>query len=255
MPKFAANLSMLFTEVDFPARFQAAAQAGFAAVECQFPYAYDKDRLAELLTANGLTMVLHNLPPGDWAAGERGIACLPEREAEFADGVGTAIQYAKALGCGQLNCLAGLSAQSPRAEETLVSNLKFAADALAKEGIRLLIEAINTQDMPGFFVNRTAQALRLIALTGSDNIFLQYDCYHMQIMEGDLAPTIQRHLPRIAHIQIADAPGRHEPGTGDIDYPTLFDRLDAMGYAGWAGCEYRPKTTTLEGLGWLRSLG
>jgi len=254
MPKFAANLTMLFNELEFTERFEAAAKAGFKGVEYLFPYAYPKEQLAEKLQGHGLTQVLHNLPAGDWAAGERGIAVLPERVGEFQDGVGKAIAYAQALGCNQLNCLAGIkpaALSEERARETLVANLRFAADHLKAAGIRLLVEAINTRDIPGFYVCGTQQTLDLIAATGSDNIFLQYDIYHMQRMEGELAATMQKHLASIAHIQLADNPGRNEPGTGEINYPFLFALLDRLGYTGWIGCEYKPRSTTLEGLGWF----
>lgn len=254
MPKFAANLSMLFTEEDFLDRFKAAADAGFKGVEYLFPYDYRPEQIAERLEANGLTQVLHNLPAGDWGAGERGIACHPERIEEFREGVDKAIEYAKALGCKQVNCLAGIQPQGvgqEQARETLIGNLRFAADKLAAENILLIAEPINTRDIPGFFLNRTEQALALFDAVGSDNLKLQYDIYHMQIMEGDLAPTIEKDLARIAHIQLADNPGRHEPGTGEINYPFLFAHLDRLGYDGWIGCEYKPKATTLEGLGWL----
>jgi hydroxypyruvate isomerase len=255
MPKFAANLSMLFTELDFLERFVGARNAGFKGVEYLFPYAYRAEELAERLEANGLTQVLHNLPGGDWDAGERGIAALPDRVGEFQDGVGTAIEYATALGCTQVNCLAGITPQGvdpDQVRETFVGNLRFAADKLRDAGIRLLVEAINTRDIPGFYVNGTQQTLGLIDATGSDNIALQYDIYHMQIMEGDLAPTIETHLNRIAHMQLADNPGRHEPGSGEINYPFLFDFIDQLGYQGWIGCEYKPATATVAGLDWLR---
>ncbi|SDL55910.1 hydroxypyruvate isomerase [Modicisalibacter muralis] len=254
MPKFAANLSMLFTEEDFLDRFKAAADAGFKGVEYLFPYDYRPEQIVERLEANGLTQVLHNLPAGDWGAGERGIACHPQRVAEFREGVDKAIEYAKALGCKQVNCLAGIQPQGvsqDQARETLTDNLRFAADKLAAEKILLLAEPINTRDIPGFFLNRTEQALALFDAVGSDNLKLQYDIYHMQIMEGDLAPTIEKHLARIAHVQLADNPGRNEPGTGEINYPFLFAHLDRLGYDGWIGCEYKPKATTREGLGWL----
>jgi hydroxypyruvate isomerase len=247
---------MLFNELDFPDRFRAAADAGFTGVEYLFPYAYPKEQLAQRLVAHGLTQVLHNLPAGDWANGERGIACLPDRVAEFRSGVGKAIEYAKALGCRQVNCLAGIAPAQidpARVRDTLVANLRFAAEKLEAAGIRLLIEPCNTRDLPGFFVNRTAQAIALIDEVGSDNLWLQYDVYHMQVMEGDLAPTIERLLPRIAHLQVADNPGRHEPGTGEINYPMLFRFIDRLGYRGWIGCEYRPAGSTLEGLEWAAS--
>ena len=257
MPRFAANLSMLYSELEFPDRFAAAARSGFRAVECQFPYDTPRERLAEQLQRHGLVQVLHNLPAGDWAGGERGIAVLPGRMGEFQDGVGLGIEYAQALGCTQLNCLAGIrpaAVSEERARETLVANLRFAAGALKAAGIRLLVEAINTRDIPGFFVRGTQQTLDLIAATGSDNVFVQYDIYHMQRMEGELAATIEKNLPRIAHIQLADNPGRNEPGTGEINYPFLFSMLDRIGYAGWIGCEYKPRTTTAAGLGWYASL-
>ncbi len=254
MPRFAANLTMLFNEVDFLDRFAAAAGAGFRAVEYLFPYGYDKDELAEKLAEHGLSQVLHNLPAGDWAAGDRGLACLPGRVGEFQDGVGRAIDYARALGCPRVNCLAGIAPADADRDElrrTFVDNLRFAARELEQAGIVLLIEPINTRDIPGFYLNRSDQALTLIAEVGSANLKLQYDVYHMQIMEGDLAPTIERHLATIGHMQIADTPGRHEPGTGEINYGFLFDFIDASGYGGWIGCEYKPRTTTSDGLGWL----
>lgn len=257
MPKFAANLSMLFTEIDFIDRFAAAAKAGFRAVECQFPYAEPAERVATALRDNGLAMVLHNLPAGDWAAGERGIACHPDRVDEFRRGVAQAIDYATALGCPQLNCLAGIApagVSEAAVRETFVTNLRFAAGELKKAGLRLLVEPINTFDIPGFHISRTDQALALIDAVGADNLFLQYDVYHAQRMEGELGNTLTRYLPRIAHIQIADNPGRHEPGSGEINYPWLFRHLDAIGYAGWIGCEYKPTTSTEAGLGWLRSM-
>ncbi|WP_024510936.1 hydroxypyruvate isomerase [Bradyrhizobium sp. ARR65] len=253
MPQFAANLTMLFNELPFVDRFAAAKTAGFAAVEYLFPYDHDKALLAEQLARYGLMQVLHNLPAGNWAAGERGIAILPDRTEEFRDGVARAIEYAKALDCRQLNCLVGIAppdADSTLLNEVLVGNLRFAAAALARQGIKLLIEPINTIDIPGFFLNRTEQAVQLISQVRSPNLFIQYDIYHMQIMEGDLARTLQKHLDRIAHVQLADNPGRNEPGTGEINYSYLFRHLDAIGYRGWIGCEYKPRTTTLESLGW-----
>jgi len=255
MPKFCANLTLLFNEVPFMDRFGAAAKAGFGGVEYLFPYDYNRDDIADALKTHGLTQVLHNLPAGDWARGERGMACHPDRVGEFQDSVGLAIEYATRLGCRQLNCLAGLTPEGVSAERirtTFVANLKFAALKLKEHGIRLLIEPINTRDMPGFYLNRTQQALDIIREVGSDNLFLQYDIYHMQVMEGDLAPTIERHLGSIAHMQLADTPGRHEPGTGETNYPFLFRHIDRLGYAGWIGCEYKPLTTTTEGLGWLK---
>jgi hydroxypyruvate isomerase len=256
MPKFAANLSMLFTEENFLDRFQAAADAGFKGVEYLFPYDFEPAEIKERLDTHGLTQVLHNLPAGDWGAGERGIACHPDRVEEFRVGVDKAIEYATALGCKQVNCLTGIQPQGvsdEQARQTLVDNLRFAAGKLKAAGILLVAEPVNTRDIPGFFLNRSEQALAIFDEVGSDNLKLQYDIYHMQIMEGDLAPTIETHLARIAHVQLADNPGRHEPGTGEINYPFLFAHLDRLGYDGWIGCEYKPTSTTLEGLGWLDS--
>ena len=257
MPKFAANLTMLFNEIDFLDRFEAAAKAGFSGVEYLFPYPYPAEQLAGLLQRHKLAQVLHNLPAGDWAKGERGIACLPERVGEFQDGVDKAIGYAMTLGCRQLNCLVGIAPQGVSADQvraTVLANLKFAAQALKGAGIKLLIEPVNTFDIPGFYLNRTAQALDLIAAVGSDNLYLQYDIYHMQRMEGELANSIKANLPKIAHLQLADNPGRNEPGTGEINYPFLFQFIDQLGYDGWIGCEYKPRTTTTtDGLGWLKS--
>ena len=255
MPKFCANLTMLWNELDFTDRFAAAARAGFKGVEYLFPYDHDKNRLAEQLRQHRLTQVLHNLPAGNWAQGERGIACHPRRVAEFQDGVGKAIEYAQALGCKQVNCLAGIrpSQVDPGlARETYIRNLQFAAPLLHDAGIKLLIEPINTRDIPGFFLNNSKQAFDIIKAVGSDNLFLQYDIYHAQVMEGDLARTIEANLALIPHMQLADNPGRNEPGTGEINYPFLFQHIDRIGYGGWIGCEYKPKTTTDAGLGWVR---
>jgi hydroxypyruvate isomerase len=257
MPKFAANLSMLFTEVPFLDRFERAAQAGFSAVEFLFPYAFATQEIRARLDAHGLKLVLHNLPAGDWDAGERGIACLPDRVDEFREGVGRAIDVAGALGVGQLNCLAGkapIGAADATLRKTFVENLKFAAAELNNAKLKLLIEPINTYDIPGFYLNRSAQAISILDEVGAANAFLQYDAYHMQRMEGELAATIGKHLARIAHIQIADNPGRNEPGTGEIDHAFLFRHLDRIGYTGHVGCEYKPLTTTEAGLGWRQRL-
>ena len=254
MVQFAANLSMMFNEVDFLDRFEAAAQAGFAGVEYLFPYAYEAAELAVRLKDNDLQQVLFNTPAGDWDAGDRGLACIPERIDEFRDGVSRAIEYAKVLECTQLHCMAGLipdGADAGELRRTYVENLRHASGEMEKAGIKCLIEMINTRDIPGFYLNSSAQAEEILKEVGSGNLFLQYDIYHMQIMEGDLAPTIERLLPRIAHMQLADTPGRNEPGTGEINYPFLFAHLDRIGYEGWIGCEYKPATTTLDGLGWL----
>lgn len=254
MPKFCANLTMLFNEVAFPERFERAARAGFTAVEYLFPYEWEAEGLAELLRKHNLVQVLHNLPAGDWAKGERGIACLPGRETEFRDGVGSAIRYAKALGCRQINCLVGLTPPGEAPEKTkerLINNLRFAASALEKEGIRFLVEPLNLNDMPGFNLSGSAKGLQLIAEVNHPNIWLQYDVYHMQVTEGNLINGIRNNLSKIAHIQIADNPGRNEPGTGEINFPNLFKALDAMGYSGWIGCEYKPLAKTEDGLGWV----
>ncbi|MBX9871679.1 MAG: hydroxypyruvate isomerase [Burkholderiaceae bacterium] len=257
MPKFAANLTMLFNELPFMERFAAAKAAGFEAVEYLFPYPFEKDALVQALKSNGLTQVLHNLPAGNWDAGERGIACHPDRVEEFRAGVDQAIAYATALGCRQVNCLAGKvpAGVSPaQAQATFVANLKYAAEKLQAARIKLLIEPINSYDIPGFFLNTTAQAVAVLDAVGSDNLYIQYDIYHAQRMEGELAATVQKHLARIAHVQLADNPGRNEPGTGEINYPFLFRHLDAIGYTGWIGCEYKPRTTTSDGLGWIKAL-
>jgi len=245
---------MLFTEHPFLDRFEHAARAGFAAVEFLFPYEYAVDEIKHRLVANRLELVLHNLPAGDWAGGERGIACLPDRVAEFREGVATAIRYASALGVPRVNCLAGKApagGDDKSIRDTFVGNLRFAAAALKEAGIALLIEPINTFDIPGFYLSRTDQALALIDEVGSDNLRVQYDIYHAQRMEGELIATMTKHLARIGHIQLADNPGRNEPGTGEIAYERVFAALDRMGYAGWIGCEYKPATTTEAGLHWL----
>lgn len=254
MPRFSANLSLLFTERPLTERFAAARAAGFAGVEIQFPYAEPKERLAEPLRASGLPLVLHNLPAGDWAAGERGIAALPGRKAEFRDGVFRAIDYAGALGCPQLNCLAGLSppgTERARLLDVLSENLAFAAAALKRAGLRLLIEPINDRDVPGFLLNRLDEAAAVIAGIGADNLFLQADLYHMAMMGEDIVGDLAKHAPRIAHVQIADAPGRHEPGTGTLDFPALLAGLERLDYGGFVGCEYVPAAGTEAGLGWM----
>ncbi len=252
-PRLSANLSMLYPEHDFLDRFAAAKRDGFTAVEFMFPYPFPKERLVAALRENGLTLVLHNLPAGDWDQGDRGIAVNPERMAEFRDGVGRAIEYATALGCPMVNCLVGI----PRPQDdgatirrTVAENLRHAASALKEAGIKLLIEPVNDKDIPGFWLTRAGQAVELMDKVGSDNLFLQYDLYHQSRMEGELAATFRRFKNRIAHVQVADNPGRNEPGTGEINYPFLFDFLDREGYAGWVGCEYKPAGATSAGLGW-----
>ena len=257
MPKFAANLSLMFTELDFLDRFAAARANGFEAVELLFPYAWDSSAIAARLAQSRLPLVLHNLPAGDWAAGERGIACDPARRAEFEASVELGLRYASALGVRQLHCLAGIvpaGVAPATAHATYVSNLRTAAQRLAPHGINLLIEPINSFDMPGYFLCGSAQAAAVIAECGAPNLFLQYDMYHMQRMEGDLDRTIRAHLPLIRHMQLADVPGRHEPGTGQIDYRHLFALLDDIGYDGWVGCEYHPAGDTVAGLGWRTAL-
>jgi hydroxypyruvate isomerase len=254
MPRFAANLTMLFTEDPFLNRFALARIGGFKAVEFLFPYPYTKEEIKTNLDTYALKLVLHNLPAGDWDAGERGIACHPDRVEEFRSGVAKAIEYAAYLNVGQLNCLAGkapVGVDSGLVHKTFISNLKYAAEQLKKVNIKLLIEPINTFDIPGFYLSRTQQAMDIIDEVGSDNLYLQYDIYHAQRMEGEIANTIQKYLPRIAHIQLADNPGRNEPGTGEINYEYLFGFLDRIGYKGWIGCEYKPQKNTTAGLAWM----
>jgi len=257
MPRFAANLSMLFTEAPFLDRFALAREAGFDAVEFLFPYAYDSEQIAERLRRHRLKLVLHNLPPGDWAAGDRGMACDPRRSDEFRDGVHIALEYATELGVPYVHCMAGITPPGlapERARETLVEQLAYTADQFQPHGIGVLIEPINHYDIPGYFLNRSRQAVELIADCARPNLFLQYDIYHMQRMEGELSNTIRAHLPLIKHIQLADTPGRHEPGTGEINYRHLFRLLDEIGYDGWVGCEYTPLQSTAAGLGWREAL-
>ncbi|WP_368940835.1 hydroxypyruvate isomerase [Citrobacter werkmanii] len=254
MLRFSANLSMLFLEYSFLERFDKAAQAGFRGVEFMFPYDYDIDVLKEKLQTNKLEHTLHNLPAGDWAAGERGIACIPGREEEFRDGVAAAIRYAKGLGNKKINCLVGKTPagfSTEQIQQTLVENLRYAANMLAKEDILLLIEPINHFDIPGFFLTGTHQALALIDSVGCNNIKIQYDIYHMQRMEGELTQTMTTWANKIGHLQIADNPRRGEPGTGEINYDFIFKFIDKSGYDGWVGCEYKPLTTTEAGLSWI----
>lgn len=254
MPRFAANLTMMFTEVPFLERFALAKNAGFATVEFLFPYAFKVQEIQTALSQNDLKLVLHNLPAGDWDAGERGIACLPDRVAEFRSGVAKAIAYATALGVPQLNCLAGKAPaglDSKILHDTFVGNLQYAASELKKVGLKLLIEPINTFDIPGFFLSKTEQGIAILDDVAADNAFLQYDIYHAQRMEGELGNTMQKYLSRIAHIQLADNPGRNEPGTGEINYAFLFDLLDRLDYSGYIGCEYKPLKTTEAGLKWM----
>ena len=254
MPKFSANLSMLFKEVDFLDRFEHAAKAGFKGVEFLFPYEWDKEELQERLRKHNLEMVLHNLPAGHWSSGERGLACLPDRVGEFQQGVGLAIDYATALKCGRLNCLAGIppvTVPDEKKWETLVSNVRFAAEETQKAGVKLVVEALNSQDMPGFCLSTTEQVLALLKAADHPNARIQYDIYHMQIMEGNLTKTIGQNIEMIGHMQLADVPGRHEPGTGEINFGHIFRFIDGLSYDGWIGCEYNPSTTTEESLHWL----
>ncbi|ALE88299.1 2-oxo-tetronate isomerase [Pseudomonas versuta] len=255
MPRFAANLSMLYPQHEFLDRFAAAAADGFEAVEFLFPYDYSANELKQRLSDNGLVQALFNAPPGDWAAGERGIATLPGREDEFRSGFDRALEYAAVLGNTRVHVMAGLlAAQSDRARHhgVYLQNLAYAADQAGKAGITVLLEPINTRDMPGFFLNRQDQAQAICKEVGATNLKVQFDCYHCQIVEGDLATTLRRDFDRIGHIQIAGVPDRHEPDQGEVNYPYLFELMDRLGYDGWVGCEYRPKGDTSTGLQWLR---
>lgn len=258
MPKFAANLSFLFTDVPFPERFKRAAAAGFKGVEYLFPYDYAAHDVADWLRAADLEQILFNLSAGNWEAGERGLACLPHRQGEFAETVEQALNYAVLLDCDRLHCLSGIrppGVSEALLEETYIANLRHAADRLATVGVTLLIEPINSRiDMPGYWLDDVAKGFRLLQAVDRNNVKLQYDIYHAQIIAGDLARTLAANIHRIGHIQIADNPGRHEPGTGEINYPFLFDLLDRLGYDGWVGCEYKPKVGTEAGLGWFKAL-
>ena len=254
MPRFAANLSLLYTEHPFMERFGAAATDGFDAVEYLFPYAYPPEALAAALQQHGLTQALFNMPPGDWAAGERGIGALPGREAEFLAGVHEALRYARATGCRRLHAMsgrmpAGMSRETLHA--TFVANLRQACDLLAPHGIDVLLEPLNERDNPGYFLTRQAQAHDLVHEVGRANLRVQMDFYHCQISEGDLSQRLRTHFTGIGHIQIAGVPERQEPDTGEVNYPHLFELLDTLGYDGFVGCEYRPRAGTRAGLGWL----
>jgi hydroxypyruvate isomerase len=267
MPQFAANLSMLYPELDFLDRFEAAARDGFQAVEFLFPYAYEAHELAARLKGNGLQQVLFNAPPGDWDQGERGLACLPGREPEFREGIAKAMDYAQALNCPRIHVMAGLvpsGAQRQTLHPIYVENLRWAAAQAMKQGLNLLIEPINTRDIPGFFLNRQDHAHELIGQIGAPNVKVQMDLYHCQIVEGDVAMKIRQYLPtgRVGHFQIAGVPERHEPDVGEMNYPYLFKVIDEVarqcGWNGWIGCEYRPARGgqpggTSAGLGWLQS--
>lgn len=256
MPKFAANLTLMFNERPFTERFAAAAQAGFRGVEFLFPYELAPQEVASLVRNNALTNALFNLPPGDWAAGERGVAALPGREQEFRAGVARALEYARAIGTPTLHAMAGLlpaGADREHHRAVYIDNLRHAARKLVAEGRTLVIEPINNRDIPGYFLNTQAEAHAICAAVDEPNIKVQMDFYHAQIVEGDLATKLERHIAGIGHIQIASVPERHEPDAGEVNYPYLFELLDALGYKGWVGCEYRPRGRTEDGLGWLRN--
>jgi hydroxypyruvate isomerase len=255
MIRFAANLSMLFTELPFLERIQAAATAGFRSVECQFPYVCEAADVRDALTSAGVPMVLHNIPAGDWAAGERGIACHPKRVNEFRAGVVQAIQYAKLLGVPKLNCLAGLTPSDASPAEiraTFVANVRYAAQALQDAGLMLVVEPINPLDVPGFWLNRVSETLSLLAEARHPNAFVQLDVFHAHRMGDDAATLLVQHADHVGHVQIADSPKRHEPGTGDVPWARVWDALHRSGYDGWVGCEYNPMAGTVPGLGWMR---
>ncbi len=258
MPKLAANLTMLFTEVPFLDRFAAAKQAGFKYVEFLFPYEHPAEKVKEMLDTNGLQVVLFNLPSGNWAAGDRGIAASPNRVEEFRSGVKTAVSYARVLGVPRMNCLAGKMVPGYTREEhrkTLVENLRFAADAVKAIGVKLIVEHINPHDIPGFFLNRFQDVLDVIGEANRPNLYVQYDIYHAQRTEGNLAQILREHLAKVDHIQVADNPGRHQPGTGEINYPFLFAEMDRLGYQGYVGLEYVPNPGTVKSLGWITQYG
>ncbi|MBU8540326.1 2-oxo-tetronate isomerase [Falsiroseomonas tokyonensis] len=254
MPRFAANISLMFTELPFLDRFEAAAKAGFKAVEFLFPYDFPAAEIARRLKDNGLSQVLFNGPPGDWNAGERGQAALPGRQAEFREGFRKALDYAAALSCPRIHVMSGLAPAGVPHDAmtaTLAANLAWAAELAGPAGVKPVIEPINHRDIPGFFLNTTDQAAAIIQAIGPEKIGMQFDLYHCQITEGDIVKRVEKHLPLIAHMQVADNPGRNEPGTGEVNWPFVFDRIDALGFRGWIGCEYRPAGETVAGLGWF----
>jgi hydroxypyruvate isomerase len=255
MPRFAANLTMMYNEHTFLDRFAAAAKDGFEAVEYLFPYDFRADEIKQRLDANHLTQALFNAPPGDWAGGERGMASLPGREDEFRRGIDTALDYARVLGNRKLHVMAGLlGADQSRTQhrDTYLKNLAYAAQAAQADNITVVIEPINTRDMPGYFLNRQDDAHAICAEVGAPNLKVQFDCYHCQIVEGDLAMKLMRDMPGIGHIQVAGVPERHEPDTGELNYPYLLELIDSLGYDGYIGCEYWPRAGTSAGLGWLK---
>ncbi len=258
MPKFAANLTMLFTEVPFMERFASARDSGFSAIEYLFPYEFEAVELKAQLEQNRLTQVLFNLPSGKWEEGERGIAANPERVDEFRAGVAKAVEYALELGVGRLNCLAGKRIpgyDDDKQWSTLVGNIRYATKVLQEKGLRLMVEPVNHFDIPGFFLNRTDQALKLIEDAGMPNLFVQYDVYHAQREEGELTATLRKHIDKIGHIQIADNPGRHQPGTGEINYQFIFKEIDASGYRGHVGLEYVPVPDSKSSFDWITEFG
>ena len=256
MPKFAANLTLMYSEYAFLDRFSAAAKDGFKGVEFLFPYEFAANDLQARLRSNGLEQILFNCPPGDWAAGERGVACLPGREEEFMQGIEQAVVYAEALGCTRLHVMAGLVHADwarERQRDTYIRNLEYAAQQAAAHNITVLIEPINTRDMPGYFLNRQEEAHSICREVNAPNLKVQFDLYHCQIVEGDVATKMRRDIAGIGHMQIAGVPERHEPDIGELNYPYLFRLMDQLGYDGWVGCEYRPESATSEGLGWLQA--
>ena len=254
MPRFAANLSMMFNEVPFLDRFALAAKAGFKGVEFLFPYEHPAAEIAARLKDNGLQQVLFNAPAGDFAKGERGMAAIPGKQAAFRESIKLALEYATSLACPRLHIMAGLKPEGV-AHDTLTAvygaNLAYAAEECAKVGVKPIIEPINHRDIPGFFLNTTDQAAAIIAAVGPEKLGMQFDLYHCQITEGDVVKRVEKHLPLIAHMQVADTPGRHEPGTGEVNWPFVFKTIDALGFRGWIGCEYRPAGETLAGLSWF----
>ncbi len=255
MPNLAANLTMMYNEIEFLKRFKMASNSGFKGVEYLFPYEFNKQNISEELLGNNLQQILFDLPAGNWDQGDRGVAVDPDRKSEFQDGVYLALEYADILNCSRLTCLAGISPSGNSdslARSTLIDNLSFAAPILSQKNIKLLIEPINTIDIPGYWLNKTSDAISIIKEIKQENLFLQYDIYHMQIMEGNLAKTIEENLESIGHFQLADNPGRNEPGTGEINYNYLLKHIDNLGYKGWIGCEYKPISDTLEGLEWAK---
>lgn len=258
MPRLAAHLSMMFHELPFLDRYEAAAKAGFTAVEAQFPYEFPAVEVKRRLEGAGLTQVLFNMPPGDWAAGERGLACLPGQQTRFHDSLKQALDYATTIGCGKLHCMAGIppAGVSPvTAASVLAANLAWGSEIAIAAGVRLMIEPINHRDMPGYHMNTLAQGAAVVEAIGHDRIGLQFDIYHCQTTEGDITKRLEAYLPLVDHMQLADVPGRHEPGSGEIGWEYVFRRIDELGYRGWVGCEYRPAGNTLAGLAWRKRYG